>query len=625
MYKDFIIKKQSGTYAETLEAYGIANLINEILIRSDVLNNVIVEDKETFYVVSSNKEITEEMVGKLKFFQILKFILKDQNQEIPDGVIDFYDYPKQNIIRNNFKTRFNEIDKNKQLSIEQKKAYKKSLKEEVNGEKLDLEYDVYREIQGNINYPNFTTIFNLLNDDRISFNKNIGLILNYYSTLENDNNKELSLDTKEIIALKNTITPIQIYNPNQGKGTNKIKANGFDLSKNTIKSNWISESMKISGSLSFMVCQYVKVGAGYDMKVFVPEFKQINITEAKNLLLDFKKNLKSVSPIKLDLLNIMNLSTKFIQRTPNYNQGKIKNTIKGFHSVYQKELGQNKAVSNIAFISVPDFIEYSTKEEGRNWIDILEQQKSLIANIEELGDSIPGLINYRNFLGSTSYAALNNFNRFSHWYSGYLMQQLTKGNNFIRTFTIDSLTKLYNFMEPSLTEIIHNDGFKAVAKAIRNSTIKLQKTSNFQITHKRFQIRYGLAQELNNKSKSKTDFTAFIGEFLAKYDAETAKHKQNYDAETAKHKQNNESIRFRPNVREDEKDKFFELLDIYPSKLVGALLSSYGFALEKYEKSDDDRLQQLQEAASKLGYQLIKIEEQIKENEIDQMEELENN
>ncbi len=36
MYKDFIVKKYSGTYAETLEAFGVANLVNEILQRSSV-------------------------------------------------------------------------------------------------------------------------------------------------------------------------------------------------------------------------------------------------------------------------------------------------------------------------------------------------------------------------------------------------------------------------------------------------------------------------------------------------------------------------------------------------------------------------------------------------------------
>lgn len=126
-----------------------------------------------------------------------------------------------------------------------------------------------------------------------------------------------------------------MYNPNQGKGNNKQKANGFDMSKNTIQSNWISETMKISGATSFMICQYVKVGSTYDLKVYVPEFNEIGLSEAKKMIFDFKKYLKSTSPIKLDVLNSLDFTINFIKNTPEYT-GKVRKTLKGFHSVYQK-------------------------------------------------------------------------------------------------------------------------------------------------------------------------------------------------------------------------------------------------------------------------------------------------
>lgn len=159
------------------------------------------------------------------------------------------------------------------------------------------------------------------------------------------------------------------------------------------------------------------------------------------------------------------------------------------------------------------------------------------------------------------------------------MQQLTKGNNFIRTFKIESLTKLYNFMEPSLIDIIQNDGFKAIASAIRKSTVTLQYTPKDQ---RKFEIRYGLAQQLQNKSKSKLDLTTFIGEFIGAYNAETGRYAE---------KNNGKAIR--ANVKDAELIQFYNLLDINPSRLIGALLSSYGFALNSKdvpnkEQDNDD-------------------------------------
>ena len=78
-----------------------------------------------------------------------------------------------------------------------------------------------------------------------------------------------------------------------------------------------------------------------------------------------------------------------------------------------------------------------------------------------------------------------------------------------------------------------------------------------------------MPQLLQTKSKSVEDLAAYIGEFIALYNAETAR---NYE------KGGNGK---RSMVREDELNKFYTLLDLYPPYLIGALLASYGFALPK--------------------------------------------
>jgi hypothetical protein len=107
-----------------------------------------------------------------------------------------------------------------------------------------------------------------------------------------------------------------------------------------------------------------------------------------------------------------------------------------------------------------------------------------------------------------------------------------------------------------------------VAYAIRKSTVTLQYTPKEQ---RNFEIRYGLAQTLQNKSKSSDDLAEFIGNFIATYNAETAR----YTEKTGKTP--------RANVRDNELNQFYQLLDKYPSNVVGALLASYGFALSEKE------------------------------------------
>lgn len=567
MANQFYIKKQSGTYSETLEAFGVANLLYEILQRNNTKGfKVILKDLEHSYLVETNKDVTEEMINNLAYFQIIKFIKKEITTPIPEGINDYFDYPANKAIQDEYKKRYKEIEKIK--PDEAKKKAKKALTEErlsEFGKRVDAEFDVYREIKGNP-YASFCKLFENFHEIKEQFPQLLNAVLANYSAS--------MISTSDITISEKKPTAQQLYNPNQGKGLNKNKAN--NVSMGNLDGNWISETMKISGALSFMICQLVKVGSSYDLKISVPEFNEMQISEAREILFEFKRYLKSTSPIKLDVLNSLGLAINFIKHTPEY-KGKVRKTLKGFYSVYQKDLGQNKAVANIAFVNIPDFVEYNNEDEAHVWVEILEHQRNLISNIDERGDSIQGLQNYRNFLGSIGKTAVEYFSSFSYWYAGYVMQQLTKGNNYVRTFKKEYLNKFYKNMdtkELNLTEIIQNDGFKAVANAIRKSTVTLQYTPKDQ---RKFEIRYGLAQQLQNKAKAKEDLATFIGEFIG-----------TYNSETARNAEKNEGKAFRTNVKDEELMAFYSLLDKNPARLIGALLSSYGFALNKKETPKDE-------------------------------------
>nr|WKN34412.1 hypothetical protein K4G66_18715 [Tunicatimonas sp. TK19036] len=577
MYKEFYIHKRSNTYAETLEAFGVAILIEQILERLDVVGRkVIVEDKGLYHMITTNKEITDQMLDTLSYFQIIKFIIKDNSTTLPENIGNSacFDYPAQKAIVDNIKERKNQALAIKDVDL-RKKEYLKVIEEQLSefGEKIDAEFDVYREIKGNP-YASFTKLYLNLHEHQDRFSNLIREILSHYALLPVTSRSFRLVDEKP--------TAQQLFNPNQGKGLNKSKAN--NASMGNLKSSWIAETMKMSGALKMMSVQYVKVGSGYDLKVYVPEFNHIQLSKGIKLITEFKRHLKSASPIKLDIINILNLTIEFIKQTPDYKKGRIKDTIKGFHSVYQKDLGQNKAVANISFINTPEFITYSNREEGHEWIDILESQKNIIKGIEEKGDSTQGLQNYRNFLGSVGNAALEYFAKFSYWYASYVMHSLDREKYYVKPFKAETLTKLYTCMDSNLTEIIQNEGFQAVAQAIRRSTVTLQYTPK---ENRKFEIRYGLAQQLQNKSKSKDDLATFVGEFVTRYNAELA-NKVDTLIKGGITSQNAAKSLGRANVKDTELLQLYALLDNHPPHLIGALLASYGFALTKKEAPKEE-------------------------------------
>lgn len=552
--KTFRIEKRSGTYAELLEAYGLANLLQKIF---DALNDTDVDitlsDNGCYYEVNTSEEVTEQDLSSLSFFHPLTFIKKSEADPIPKGIGTYIDHPKQKLNHDLLKKEEGKIYNNTKLNPEEKRNKIESARSKF---PIVLEYDVYSQIITSNNYVGFKKLYGNFNED--SFLYLVKCVLNYYSCDDNlfDLEEELQIST-------DTVTAVQLYNPSLGQGVNKPKTNGINRVNKS--SSWISETMKTSGAISDMICQLIKVGSSYDLKIFVPEYKNVNCGYKSTLVPEFKKRLKGNTPIKFDILSVLSLTQILLENNEfSGRRRKVRDIINGLHSVYQKDMGQNKAVMNIGFLQLPEFINIGSKEENQLWIDVLKEHSAIIYSLDEDKGAYCGLMKYRDFISD---ADLNKFFDFVYWYSNYAMSMLSKGQ-WVELIKQESLNKIFNNMSNksnNLTEIINNVGFQAIAKAIRKSTVTLQYTPK---DARKFDVKYGVAQKLQIKSKSKEDLAEYIGDFIASYNAETARNVEKVSSPE------------RPNVRINELQDFYLLLDTYPSSLIGALLASYGFALE---------------------------------------------
>lgn len=566
MYSIFKVKKRTGTYSDTIEMFGLANLLNEIQSRADLSRpKLLIEDKSLYYELSVKPEITQELLNKLTYFPLFKYVIREVGETFEE---DYFNYPLQ---REYKKERQALVQKAHQEFSGKEKLQQRNLRlkeiERIYEEekKIFPEFDVFSQIITPNNFIGFDKLYKNISQNKEQFPLIIKAILDYYSSVE------LDFRLKTLKSFEDSLTALQIYNPTTGKGQNKGKASG--ASAGPVKLNWICETMKVSGALSNMLCQLVKVGSSYDLKVIVPDFKKAEYSHQRKISLNFKKNIKGNTPLKVDILNLLIIIKKLIELTDEYKDFKAKNILIGIHSVYQKDLGQNKAVVNIAELQTPDFIEFDSEDEAKNWIVFLQEQINIIGSIEELGDATQGLIAYRTFLTSSHFQS---WIKFIFWYSYHIMSNFSKGK-FALPFKESSLNKFFNNMsmnEFKISEIISNDGFKKVAYAIRKSTVTLQYTPKEQ---RKFEIRYGLAQTLQNKSKSASDLAEFIGEFISTYNSETARYKEKHPEADPK--------TVRSIVKDVELTHFYQLIDNYPSKVVGALLASYGFALTEKEAS----------------------------------------
>jgi len=579
MYSKFKVKKGTGTYSDTIEAFGLANLLNEIQSRTELNRPKLwIEDKGLFYELTSRPEIQREQIQELRYFPLFQYVVRDSSETFDETP---FDYPKQRdlkkerqeLIQKAYK-EFTGKDKSDQLK-QKLKEIERIYSEE---KKIYPELDVYSQVITPNNFVGFDKLYRNISSNKEAFPEIVKAILDYYSDFV------VELNPKSLNSFDDTVTALQIYNPTTGKGQNKGKASG--ASAGPIKLNWISETMKISGALTNMLCQLVKVGSSYDMKVVVPDFKKAEYNLQRKIVLSFKKNIKGNTPLKVDILNLLILNKQLIETTDEYKGFKARNILIGLHSTYQKDLGQNKAVVNISELQTPDFIEFDSEDEAKDWVELIKEQINIIGSIEELGDATQGLIAYRTFLTSSHFPSWASF---IFWYAEHIMSNFSR-NKYALPFKVTSLNKFFknmNMTEFKISEIISNEGFQKVAYAIRKSTVTLQYTPKDQ---RKYEIRYGVAQSLQNKSKSSKDLAEFIGEFIGTYNAETARFKEKHPEMDPK--------TIRAIVKDSELTCFFGLIDEYPSKVVGALLASYGFALTDKEANKTGSEEQIESEES---------------------------
>lgn len=567
----FRIKKKSGTYSELLETYGLANTLHKIFDSLDIFDvDIFITDKSLYYEVTTNVDIMENMIEGVNYFPLFKFIKQKEDSDV-SNVSSFYDYPTQRLWKKEKDEALQKIRKEYAGKPDERNNKIRKIETVYEEHKpIDIEYDVYSQICSPNNYSSFDKLYKNFSENKDVFGKVLLEVLKYYNAESSYNANSFDEEMKGKAFEKN-ITATQLYNPSQGQGVNKQKADG--LNRMNFKPSWITETMKISGALSDMICKLVKVGDAYDLKLFVPEYKQVNFTFKAKLIPDFKKYLKGNTPIKIDILYALLLTQKIIEHDEfSGKRKKVKDIVSGLHSVYQKDMGQNKAVMNISFIQIPNFIEINNKDENQKWIEILEEQKRIIGSMDENKGAIQGLMKYRNFISASK---IDSFFDFSFWYATYLSSKFSN-KQYAIAFSVKSLNKLYSSMDKpnlKLMEIIENRGFQAIAKAIRMSTVLLQYAPK---NERKFEIRYGVAQTLQTKSKSSEGLATFIGEFISRYNAEAARYME----------KNGNPLR--ANVRMDELCEFYALLDKYPSCLVGALLASYGFALQTKENNNEN-------------------------------------
>jgi len=569
----FYSTKSTGTYADTLAAFGLAEIIKGILEHSGGRawsgERIEFRDDGPYYVIELSKPLPENWVERCEYFNPAQPISTPKQKW--DGKAKARDYDSE---WKHFK-QYQDTVKNLREAA-RKVGIEANLPDPPPPDFWVLAFLGDYRMQA---LNGYNEAIHQWEETKNFFVQNIETILELSATPYPDVEAISKGWAKSVTqkGIKRERRVSQLFNPVQGEGQHHPKANRLNT-RNWVESFWLLEFLK---GVGLWKCAIPRTVSGDDdRKTYVVSPKRISLAAHEDVFVKFGAALWNETAVKMDVVAALLYAQTLIDYSEQKRQieGRVPDkVIEGLYVTTYKRLSQNSyTVMNLAFIGIPEWTgEISNRENAKSAQEVINEHIQIIKSVRTINekgknlerDEIYKLLaDYRDFLSGRQLGA---FFDFCAGYSQYLARELKEKHYWIKPFTFNNLRRLFMGIDQGLSEIIDNEGFRRIASAIRRSTI----TPLYLGDKSMYEVRYGLGMELKRKAAFPKEFLGALSDFLQTYNEENAR-------KSAKSGQ-----QMRSNYREEDLTQVVHLVDKFGSEIVCHLLIALGYASE----SDDDK------------------------------------
>jgi hypothetical protein len=539
----YVVPKRTGTYADTLEAIGVASLLDELHYATVVIRD---SGGEFSIIAESGPNPDAWPPVTPGFPYVWKDDPKDGSSATPPSLPQVLDYLAAKEQNERWK-KFNDSQK------------------KLRSAKMALEAGIELPERP----PQIYYTASMLESMRKGWNGDRELAL----WLAEDPSRALSWVQAELNGDPAAITTpeisnSQIFNPIGGKGVHKPKTS--HSAPNSLPDTLIrpfAEWMKFRGLWAGMLLHR----SGDDFKFFVIEPADISLKELGVVHRRLQQaNIWGV--VKLDIwatfecLRTLLMQSEAMQPTGVSIFGRRpRAVIAGLRLAYFKSLGTAAAMMNDALFPLPDWFQVNSQDDASAYLQIIsdtigdpaaEKTWGCLNTLDESHSNEGRILQqYRTWLLTGHLSELLEFHA---QYAIFTMQQRGAKKKFISEFQTRTLDLLFGRAFPqeiALQQIIHNEGFLSVARAVRDATINAE--------FKGRPVSFGLAQNWKQKCKAgNADFLAAVAEFIQEQNWLTQ-----HRFKGAGHM-----------VQTTQLDELVTLVDTFGAELIGSLLLAYGYS-----------------------------------------------
>jgi len=555
--RTFMVPKATGTHGDILAAVGLADLLRNI----PRMRPVRVKEVATGFLVEVPRSITPDDIQQLPHSPGYAFLKASERVRVPPGVQSVFDY----------KVQKDRVDRYRQLATL------------TRGKVIDAETKArLQELQPPADWRLWQAL-NILQGDETSNRVHCAILGMPAAQFHEELLVELSLlGRPHTPAVSWKASTVQLFTPNAAKGYSRLKPDTTDRNDKT-KDQWTDPFLEWLRYRGYFVAAlpYFQGSKGEDIRLLCPVPSDVSIDALHAITTELRAGRIFGRSPKLDSLAALELASLLISKSGDFGDegaepieglelaGKTPaEIISGIATTHYQSMGSSKAVAAMSVIALPGWFPIDSGQDARDWRNILEEHRGVLRGLQDdHSDEIGLLIAYRRFLEQRSEAAFQRLVEFVEQYGSFLIRAREQGRH-VRALTTTAFRRLTEGMAPHLTEILRNDGFQAIATAVRRATVNAQAQKAMKVPDYR-EIRYDLLPDLRRtRTVPGSDFVEIVSDFIAKYNVENARRREL-------------NKKFTPaNVTTEQIMDFMSLVETYGSSLVGALLCAYGSCRE---------------------------------------------
>jgi hypothetical protein len=566
----FHIPRLTGTHADVFAAVGLADLLAEI---PHVGDTRIVETEGSFDV------IPPVQLGSAEFGAALQapgypFLKANEKTKVPKNAQDPVNYKAEKAKADRRKVAI--ASKNKRNP----KVFDAETQELMQQEELRPDWRLLQ-------------VLNVLQGDETTNKVHMAVV-----------NRSGAVFRKEIVGsleglfagkpsgLNWDMGTVQLFTPTFAKGYSRLKPDSTDRSDKT-KEQWADpflEWLKYRGYFR-AACPYFQGQKGEDVRVLCPVPHNIGIRALESVARELRGSKVYGASSKVDILAVLSLAELLIQHSEEYHEkdanvfpglslsGKSpREVISAVMTTHYQSLGSAKTVSAMSAVAVPGWFTIRTKEDATLWLSILGEHQRVVRSLQDdHSDEIGLLLAYRRFLEHRGETALWALVEFMGRYGTLIMRAngLRQENRirWMTRFTDEYFRRVVLEMNTTLSDIMNDPGFEAIARAVRQATVTAQNKRARKEEVWR-EIRYDLLHDIHRTRQVPGNaFIECLGEFVSRY---------NY--ENARQREITKNPKVAPaNISDEELKSFVALVNQHGASVVGALLAAYGTCKEKWD------------------------------------------